>query len=179
MADSTGEASRVEQAEAERRVEATQVIYSGAPSQRANAPALIACLLAVFGASFSPLQGMGWWLPWLLVVGVALVVTRLVVRVATTRIEVDDRRIVLTEGIMERKQSSLELIRVQDVTADVRWWEGMLGIGTVIIDSSDPVNHHWEFEGLPDADRFRDVLNKASFAARNQYGVRETNIGRV
>ena len=179
MVDSTTAVSAAEQAEAERRVEPTQVIYSGAPSQRANAPALIACVLALLGAMFSPLHGMGWWAPWILAAAVAMVVARLVVRVATTRIEVDDRRIVLTEGIMDRKQSSLELIRVQDVTADVRWWEGLLGIGTVIIDSSDPVNHHWEFEGLPDADRFRDVLNKASFAARNQYGVRETNIGRV
>lgn len=179
MADTTTTASVAAQADAERRVEPTQVIYSGAPSQRANAPAIIACLLALLGAACSPLHGAGWWAPWVIAAAVAMVVTRLVVRVAATRIEVDDRRIVLTEGIMDRKQSSLELIRVQDVTADVKWWEQLLGIGTVIVDSSDLVNPHWEFEGIPNPEAVRDTLNKVAFAARKQYGVRETNIGHV
>jgi uncharacterized membrane protein YdbT with pleckstrin-like domain len=142
---------------------AREVIFSGTPSQVVNLPAfikwLVVAALIITGYVFALHR---WPVPWfalaiaLLLVGLGVLLVYL--QTVFTEIIIDTERITCRQGILNRRVSSIELFRIQDVT------------------SVHPVRR---LPGMTHAEQLRDELNRAAIALRDVKGVREVNMGRV
>lgn len=163
------------------------VIFRGAPAQIINLPTYVkaaAGAIVVFAAYLYAL--MRWPLPWfapvvviVLIVLIALGVVMAYLRTAFTEIIIDTARITCRQGILNRRVQSLELFRSQDVASLHPWWQRPLGIGTVIVLTSDSNNPHWRLYGMRNAEQLRGELNIAAIALRGAKGIGEVNMGRV
>jgi membrane protein YdbS with pleckstrin-like domain len=137
---------------------ANQVIFSGAPSQACNLPALLKgnAVMAMIGAihvyasnSF-PLQ----WHVLLAQAGAVLIGAGLpFVKTAFTRIVIDTAQITWTQGILHRRVSILEISRIQCVTAIHPWWQRQFGTGSIILTTSDASRPVRRLPGIKDADQ--------------------------
>ncbi|OJW34699.1 MAG: hypothetical protein BGO50_10595 [Rhodanobacter sp. 67-28] len=156
------------------------VLFQGSPSQSINAPTLLVAFIMFAGVFWSRVAMHA---PHLLLLGPIVAVVALVfyrfLRTATISYTVDAERIHVRRGVLLRKITSLELFRVQDVTLYQSWWQDLLGIGTIVVDSSDLVTPRLVMLGVPDPVAFRDDLNKSAIALRDRKGIREVNYGRV
>ncbi|WP_137959697.1 PH domain-containing protein [Burkholderia sp. 4M9327F10] len=163
---------------------AREVIFSGTPSQVVNLPTfikwLVVAVLIVAGYVFALIR---WPVPWfapafaLLLVGLGVLLVYL--KTAFTEIIIDTERITCRQGILNRRVSSIELFRIQDVTSVHPWWQRLFGIGAVVVMTSDSNNAVWRLPGMKHAEQLRDELNRAAIALRDVKGVREVNMGRV
>ena len=143
-----------------------QVIFSGAPSQACNLPALLkgAAVMAMIGAihvcasnSF-PFQ----WHMLLAQSGAVLIGAGLpFVKTAFTRIVVDTARITWTQGILHRRVSVLEISRIQSVTSIHPWWQRLFGVGSIILTTNDAARPVRRLPGIRDVDQFRKRLAEA------------------
>jgi hypothetical protein len=106
---------------------ANQVIFSGAPSQVCNLPAILkgCAVMTVIGAihvctsNAFPLQ----WHVLLAQAGAVLIGVGVpFVKTAFTRIVIDTEQITWTQGILHRRVSSLKLSRIQGTTSIHPWW---------------------------------------------------------
>lgn len=121
---------------------ANHLIFSGAPSQACNLPALLqgGGVAAMIGAlhycasNYFPLQ----WNLLLAQVGAVLIGVGLpFLKTAFTRIVIDTTRITWTQGILRRRVSTLELSRIQRITAIHPWWQRLFGTGSIILTTDD------------------------------------------
>jgi membrane protein YdbS with pleckstrin-like domain len=145
---------------------ANQVIFSGAPSQACNFPALLkgSAVMAMIGgihvcASNSfPLQ----WHVLLAQAGAVLIGVSLpFVKTAFTRIVIDTARITWTQGIVHRRVSSLELSRIQCITSIHPWWQRLFGAGSIILTTNDVAHPVRRLPGIRGADQLRKRLGEA------------------
>ncbi len=156
------------------------VIFRGSPSQLINLPVMIktGLLLVVI-----VLAHVLWSFPFLVglvpvFLGFLLIAWRYLCTFLTV-ITIDEERITVREGVLTKEVSSLELFRIQDVTFVQSWWQQFLGIGSVIVHTSDTVNPRWRLPGMRHAEQLRANLNRAAIALRDHKGYREINMGRV
>jgi len=168
------------------------IIFQGSPSQAVNAPFFL--LRAIYAlaltAAFhylryrwpSPFSSTLAELLWAAFVITSLVVLLSVVKryikVASTVYTIDQARITIRHGIATKVIASLELFRVMDVTFVQSWWEGILGIGTIDIDTSDNFHPRLRMVGMDNAERLRASLNQAAVELRQSGGYREVAVGR-
>ncbi|WP_038729624.1 PH domain-containing protein [Burkholderia pseudomallei] len=172
----------------DRRIERMRdaiVLFEGSPALVSNMPVLLegafASVLAVAITAWLASRGVAaaWWI-WIVVASVYLLrLAHAVLDTVCTHITIDALRIRLSSGVLLREVASLELFRVQNVWSVVRWWQRPLGIGDLIIETSDPRHPVWRLAGLPDPERLRDTLNEAAVELRGARGVREINVGQV
>ncbi|MBK5087208.1 PH domain-containing protein [Burkholderia sp. R-69927] len=145
---------------------ANQVIFSGAPSQACNLPALLkgSAVMAIIGCihlcalSAFPLQ----WHVLLAQAGAVLIgVSFPFVKTAFTRIVIDTTRITWTQGILHRRVSSLELSRVQRITSIHPWWLRLFGTATIILTTNDVAHPVRRLPGIRNADQICKRLDEA------------------
>jgi len=161
------------------------VEFHGSPSWAINLPFSLKCTLALIVgleivwrfAAWTTLDPLFTMIAE--TVGIAIAVGMRAASTAQTQIVIDTVRMTMRYGIVSRRVASVELYRVQNVECVSRWWERLLGFGTLIVESSD-VNHpRWTFRGIPDVEALREWINLAAIARRDAKGIREVNMGRV
>jgi membrane protein YdbS with pleckstrin-like domain len=161
------------------------VEFHGSPSWAINLPFYLKCALALIVGLGIVWKSAAW--PTLVplfmlmagTVAIAIAVGMRAASTAQTQIVIDSVRMTMRYGIVSRRVASVELYRVQNVECLSRWWERLLGFGTLIVESSD-VNHpRWTFRGIPDVEALREWINLAAIARRDARGIREVNMGRV
>ncbi|MCY0386811.1 PH domain-containing protein [Robbsia sp. Bb-Pol-6] len=164
---------------------AQTIIFKGAPSQVVNAAAIfkgVAAIVVILAATLYA-SGQRWQVPWAIPVIAVLVVMAGVgiacLRTAFTEIIIDTERITLRQGIFNKRISSLELFRIQDLTSYHPWWQRAFNVGTIVVMTSDSNNPVWRLNGIVDAEAMRAALNHAAIALRDRKGIREVNMGRV
>jgi uncharacterized membrane protein YdbT with pleckstrin-like domain len=85
-----------------------------------------------------------WPVPWFIHVPAVLLVLGGIglayLQVKFTEFEIDVERITCRKGILNRTVQSVELFRIQDVTSVHSWWQRMLGIGAIVLMTSDSNN---------------------------------------
>jgi membrane protein YdbS with pleckstrin-like domain len=145
---------------------ANQVLFSGAPSQACNLPALLkgsavmAMIYAihVYASNSFPLQ----WHVLLAQSGAVLIGVGLpFVKTAFTRIDVDTARITWTQGILHRRVSILEISRIQCVTSIHPWWQRLFGAGSIILTTNDVARPVRRLPGIRGVDQLRKRLAEA------------------
>lgn len=145
---------------------ASQVIFSGAPSQACNLPALLkgGFVISMIGGihlctshSF-PLQ----WNVLLAQAGAVLIGVGLpFVKTAFTRITIDTARITWTQGILHRRVSTLELSRIQSITSINPWWLRLFGTGSIILTTNDAAHPVRRLPAISNANQLCKRLDKA------------------
>jgi uncharacterized membrane protein YdbT with pleckstrin-like domain len=161
-----------------------QVIFSGTPSQVINVPAFVKGVVAMIVILAAYIYSIGRWpVPWFVpIAAVGLVIAGVGIaylQTAFTEIIIDTERITRRQGILNRRVSSLELFRIQDVTSVHPWWQRPFGVGAVVVMTSDSNNPLWRLSGMQHAEQLRDELNQAAIALRDFKGIREVNMGRI
>lgn len=96
---------------------------------------------------------------------------------ACTTVAIDAERLTLREGVLTKTTSSAELFRMLDVTLVQPWWQRLLGIGKLVIHTSDASHPQLVLEGMQHAEWLRDTLNRAVIDIRERKGMREITMG--
>ncbi|MBW5286519.1 PH domain-containing protein [Burkholderia gladioli] len=89
-------------------------------------------------------------------------------------ITIEPARLTFRRGVLNREVRSLEMTRVKNVSSYQRWWQRPLGIGTVIVESTDWGNRMFLMEGMADPHGLRERILRAGVASRQFYGTTET-----
>jgi uncharacterized membrane protein YdbT with pleckstrin-like domain len=160
------------------------IIFDGSPSQVVNMAAFakgVFALMVILGAY---LYSLGRWpVPWIVpIIAILLVVCGVglaYLKTAFTQIIIDTERITVREGILNKRITSLELFRIQDLTSLHPWWQRLFNVGTIVVMTSDSNNPVWHLPGMVDAEAMRAALNQAAIALRERKGIREVNMGRI
>ena len=132
-----------------------QVVWSGGPSQWQNVVAWVLCVLLV------PI-------PWAL--GRALV-TR------NTRYQVTTQRLKTTRGVFNRVTDDIELYRVKDTHFQQTFWQRMVGIGDIVLSTSDTSTPVVTLADIKDAEGVRERVRGLVEQRRDAKHVRELDVG--
>ena len=154
------------------------ILFVGKPSQAIHAPVLamtLLILIACLGAALT--WRLPWWLPTLPGAIASAVLGFRALATACTTVAIDAERLTLREGVLTKTTSSVELFRMLDVTLVQPWWQRLLGIGKLVIHTSDASHPQLVLEGMQSAEWLRDTLNRAVIDIRERKGMREITMG--
>ena len=82
------------------------------------------------------------------------------------------QRLFIQTGLVGRSQEEIELFRITDVSMEQRPMERILGIGTIIVNSTDETMPVARLENIPDPVKHKDILRDAYRQARTREGMR-------
>ena len=116
-----------------------------------------------------------WFASCLLVIPIPWVVWRVLV-VATTDYSVTTQRLRLRQGVFNRTIEEVELYRVKDTTLHVPFVQRVLGLGTVIVESSDASMPRLEIPWIRESVQVREQIRQNVEAVRRARGVRELDV---
>ena len=131
-------------------------------------------LLGVAVGLYGLVNGWGWWaaLGPAVILASGIVHGRLVIRVLVTRFRIDTLRIEVERGLVMRRIDNLELWRIKDLQFRQSVLQRMLGIGDLVIVSTDATSGaSLEICGIKGARVLYDQLRDAVDDARQARGV--------
>ena len=100
-----------------------------------------------------------------------LIVLFRVVRLKSIRYEVTADRIEWSRGIFDRRVDNLDMFRVVDLRLQRSLLDCVLGIGTVVLITTDKSDPEFKFEKLHRPRALYDIIKKASLEADQKNGV--------
>ena len=92
--------------------------------------------------------------------------------VASTRYRLTTQRLFVQRGLIAKKLEEVELFRVKDVTLSQGVLQRMLGVGNVVVLSSDDTTPRLELAGICDPVAVKEQLRGAFRTARQREGLR-------
>jgi membrane protein YdbS with pleckstrin-like domain len=102
---------------------------------------------------------------------VLLILVIKIARLSMTYYEVTVERIEWNRGILDRKVDNLDIFRVIDLKLRRSALDCILGIGTVVLTTTDKSDPEFTFERVRNSRKLYDVIKKASLEAD-----RKTNV---
>ena len=133
---------------------------------------LLAVLFIWLGIKFSV-----WWLLGILGAAVMAGVRWLLTR--TTVYSLTNERLLIARGILDRHQDNLELYRVRDYALTQPLFLRMLGLGNLLLITSDTMTPNVTLQAIKDAEGVREKLRHAVEAARDRKRVRSMDVDNV
>ena len=130
-------------------------VWSGSPSQWQNLWAWVSCILLV------PIP----WALW------RALVTR------NTGYLLTDQRLKNTRGVFNRVTDDLELYRVKDTHFQQTVWQRMVGIGDIVLSTSDTTTPTVVIADIRDAEGVRERIRGLVERRRDAKRVRELDVG--
>lgn len=137
--------------------EGEQLIWEGSPSQWTNFKTYLVCLL----------------LCWL-IVPVFYAVWKWI-ELRCFKYEISNQRIRLHRGVLSRRVDSIELYRIKDATFVQPFLMRLVGIGNVVLSTSDTVSPGLLIHGVRNAEELREKIVHATDMLRDLKGVREVD----
>jgi uncharacterized membrane protein YdbT with pleckstrin-like domain len=135
-----------------------RTLFRGSPSQWENFNVFVLALL--FGALVFPLFWAAWrWLE-----------TR------CTRYEVTSERVSHEFGVLSKRIEEIELYRIKDTAFEQPFWLRLVGLGHVVLRSSDRSDPEFRLRALRDGRALRENLRGAIEKVREKKGVREIDV---
>jgi uncharacterized membrane protein YdbT with pleckstrin-like domain len=104
-----------------------------------------------------------------LIVGAYL--TYKIMRVRMTHYEVSTERIEFGTGLFERKVDNLDMFRVVDIKLRRNFLDCIVGVGTVLLTTTDKSHPEFAFEKVADVRGLYDAIKKASLSADRRTNV--------
>jgi uncharacterized membrane protein YdbT with pleckstrin-like domain len=132
-----------------------QQVWSGTPSQWQNLWAWVSCILIVT-------------IPWAL--------WRALVTKNTSYV-LTDQRLKATRGVFNRVTDDLELYRVKDTHFQQTFWQRMVGIGDIVLSTSDTTTPTVVLSDIRDAEGVRETVRGLVEQRRDAKRVRELDVG--
>lgn len=130
-------------------------VWSGGPSQWQNLAMWVACVLVL------PVPWALW--RWL--------VTR------NTRYTLTTQRLKTMHGVFNRVTDDIELYRVKDTHFQQTGWQRMVGIGDIVLSTSDTSTPVMTLVDIPDAAGVRERVRALVEERRDAKRVREMDVG--
>ena len=94
-----------------------------------------------------------------------------VLKIRMTHYEVSADRIEYGEGIFERKVDNLDMFRVVDIKLRRSFLDCIVGVGTVILTTTDKSHPEFEFKKIKNSRELYDTIKKASLSADRRTNV--------
>ena len=117
--------------------------------------------------------GLMIWGVLLLIVGIGLLLLlRAWYLVAATRYRLTTQRLFVQKGLIAKELEEVELFRVKDVTVRQGMLDRMLGVGTVVVLSTDDTAPRLELAGIRRPVEVKESVRGAFRAARQREGLR-------
>lgn len=138
---------------------AEQVLWEGSPSALYLIGTLAACI------AFS----------WL-IVPIFIGIWKLL-QIKCTRYQLTTQRLRISEGVLNRQHSDIELYRVKDVSMNEPWYMRLVGLGSVALISSDRVEKAVTIPAIRNAAGVRDLLREQVELTRDLKCVAEIDFG--
>jgi len=92
--------------------------------------------------------------------------------VLATKYRLTSQRLFWRQGILSRKLEEMEIYRITDVKLEQGAIESMLGVGTVLVLSSDATTKILSMPHLANPEQLKETLRTAYRAARSREGIR-------
>ncbi|HOB41976.1 MAG: PH domain-containing protein [Bacillota bacterium] len=93
-----------------------------------------------------------------------------------TNYVVTNQRILITTGLLGRKEEQIDLARVKDIRMTQGLSDRIMGIGQIEIISTDPSTPEFRLVGVKDPQRVRDLIWEATNRRRKEMGIRHREI---
>lgn len=88
------------------------------------------------------------------------------------RYKITSQRLIITTGLVGKKTEEIELVRIKDVALEKTVMDRVMGVGTIIVYSSDPTKPEVRLEDVKEAETVKDLLRGAVRAEKERYGTR-------
>jgi membrane protein YdbS with pleckstrin-like domain len=171
------------------------VVAGEAPRPRADAAAETEPGKVLWKGTYSPKAMLGWWLlegviivaamaaaifvpfppiSWIVaavvvVISLAWVLGTMLVRQMSLSYELTNEQLIHREGLLKRVTNRIETIDIDDVTCEQALFERMLGIGSILVISSDKTHPRLVLRGIDEVQRVADLIdNTAREQRRNR-----------
>jgi membrane protein YdbS with pleckstrin-like domain len=92
-------------------------------------------------------------------------------KIRMTHYEVSPDRIEYGEGVFDRRVDNIDMFRVVDIKLRRNVLDCMVGVGTVILTTSDKNQPEFEFKKIKDSRELYDTIKKASLSADRRTNV--------
>ena len=125
---------------------------------------LSAASIAVVG-KYRVLLGLG------LFIVVGLILFYKAWKIRMTHYEVSPDRIEYGEGVFDRKVDNLDMFRVVDIKLRRNILDCMVGVGTVLLTTTDKSHPEFEFKKIKNSRELYDTIKKASLSADRRTNV--------
>jgi uncharacterized membrane protein YdbT with pleckstrin-like domain len=93
-------------------------------------------------------------------------------RTAATRYRLTTQRLFSRTGLIAKHEEEIELFRIKDVTLSQGMLQRLLGVGCVVVLSTDDTTPRLELAGLPDPEGRKEQIRAAFRTARQREGLR-------
>ena len=130
---------------------AEQVVWTGTPSHWSNFWIYLACIVLI------PIPWAFW--QWL--------------SVRASRIVITSQRLRLESGVLAKRFEEIELYRVKDSSLAQTFWQRLVGIGDVVLETNDATTPHVRLANLHESFRVRELLRAQVERVRRVQRVRE------
>jgi len=163
-----------------------EIYYQGSPMVRGNIGkiffwflfglVLIAAPVAFYFLS-NPRHFPIWWITLACVVAGLIMWFIPVLIVKSVRYRITNYRIDFERGIFGKKIDTLELWHVEDIRFDQSFLDRLLGVGNLLVVSSDETTPQLHMHGLPNPRPLFDTLKQRVIAVKRQRGVLKMDVG--
>lgn len=148
------------------------MLFDGTPSQWTNlGKYLFTGFLALIGLLLSMSDEITGWIPVGLIVVSGFVALKAYINTRFSVYRVTTERIEMETGWISKQIDNLDLFRIQDVRVKVSVFDRIVGIGNVIIVSSDDTDPVMLLKGIHDPRGLYDKLKKETVKADRRRGV--------
>ncbi|MBM3461807.1 MAG: PH domain-containing protein, partial [Armatimonadetes bacterium] len=108
-----------------------------------------------------PWKGMlnGWWLvSFLLVVPILIFAIVVWLKQRSIHYRITTERITITSGLFSRESEDIQLVRIEDVQYKQGFFQRMLGVGTLLLISTDKTQRDLFIYGVADPPAFKEKI---------------------
>jgi uncharacterized membrane protein YdbT with pleckstrin-like domain len=116
-------------------------------------------------------QNLGWFVSCLLLIPIPWAIWRWL-QVRCQSYTLTDQRLKTTHGILTKVTDDIELYRVRDTRMQQGIWQRVLGLGDVILSTTDASTPEVRLRWLPDAETLREQIRALVEARREAKQVR-------
>lgn len=157
-----------------------ETIYEGPSSQWTNLPAYIGyALLACIGIplryglsmSVGELTEFARWLSWAPAMLAAILAAKAWWRVRFLVYCVTNECVEVERGLISKHLDNLDMFRVTDIMLTIRLTDRIVGIGNVVLCTTDKTNPTLTIRGIPAPRRVYDRLKREAIRADRRHGV--------
>jgi uncharacterized membrane protein YdbT with pleckstrin-like domain len=153
-------------------------VWQGTPSQWTNLGTYLFCALLAAGVIYAKVVYTGQGSEYVLValtIPALWALTRWI-GTRTHHYEITTERIKLTEGLLSKRTSELELYRIRDYSVVEPFWLRLVGCGNIILVSADRTSPQIILHAVPHAATLKDQIRTNTERMRQRRGVRDLEI---
>lgn len=132
-------------------------IFIGTPSQKVNMKYFLLSLLIIPIPIILYMVMQSAFVLSLLIIPISWILVK-VVQTSSIKIRITNQRMIISEGVFNRKTDELELYRVRDVGVEEPFFYRILGIGNVIVKSTDKTDPDILLKGFSKVHELKDII---------------------